>query len=103
MTQNVLSITEKPSGTDFKEEYEMNELKNEYTWDELYERAIDCACMSPELRAKDQARYVLRDVILEEDGYDIEQCECAEEEIDTFLWKRETPVLFDENGNIVSK
>ena len=64
----------------------MGELKKEYTWDELYERAIDCAYMSPELRAKDNARFLLRDIILEEEGYDIEQCECAEEEIDTFLW-----------------
>jgi len=81
----------------------MSEIKKEYTWDELYERAIDCACMSSELRAKDHAKFLLRDIILEEAGYDIEQCECAEEEIDTFLWKRDNPVLFDENGYLVSK
>jgi len=59
--------------------------------------------MSSELRAKDNARLLLRDIILEEDGYDIENCECAEEEIDAFLWKRENPVLFDENGNLIKK
>ena len=101
--QNTLIITEKLSGMDFKEEYEVDNIKTEYTWDELYERAIDCACMSPELRAKDHARFLLRDIILEEDGYDIEECECAEEEIDTFLWKRDNPVLFDENGYLIRK
>lgn len=49
MTQNILTITEKLSGMDFKEEYTVANVKTEYTWDELYERAIDCACMSPEL------------------------------------------------------
>ena len=81
----------------------MSEIKKEYTWDDLYERAMDCAFMSHELRAKDNARLLLRDIILEEDGYDIEKCECAEEEIDAFLWKRENPVLFDENGNRIKK
>lgn len=81
----------------------MSEVKKEYTWDDLYERAIDCVCMSPELRAKDHARFLLAGIISEEEGYDIEQCECAEEEIDTFLWKREVPILFDENGYLISK
>ena len=81
----------------------MKQIKSEYTWDDLYERAIECAFMSPELRAKDNARSLLRELVLEEEDCDIEQCECAEEEIDSFLWKRERPVLFDENGSIISK
>ena len=101
--QNILIITEKQSGMVFKGEYEVDNIKAEYTWDELYERAIDCACMSPELRAKDHARFLLRDIILEEVGYDIEKCECPEEEIDTFLWKRDNAVLFDENGCLIRK
>ena len=40
---------------------------------------------------------------MDEEGYDIEACECPEDEIDTFLWKREKQVLFDENGNIIQK
>ena len=36
MTQNTLIITEKPSGMDFKEEYKVDNVKTEYTWDELY-------------------------------------------------------------------
>lgn len=81
----------------------MSEIKKEYTWNDIYERAMDCDFMSHELRAKDNARLLLRDLILEEDGYDIENCECAEEKIDAFLWKRENPVLFDENGNLIKK
>jgi len=81
----------------------VSEVRKAYTWDDLYERAIDCAFMSSELRAKDHARFLLAEIISEEEGYDIEECECPEEEIDTFLWKREKPVLFDENGYLVSK
>ena len=77
--------------------------KREYTWDELYERAMGCAFLSPELCAKDRARENLRTIIMDEEGYDIEACECPEEEIDTFLWKREKQVLFDEDGNIIQK
>ena len=39
---------------------------------------------------------------LEEEGYDIEECECPEEEIETFLDKREEPLLFDKNGNFIN-
>ena len=81
----------------------MSEFKNKYTWDDLYERADGCVFLSPELCAKDRARENLRTIITEEAGYDIETCECPEEEIDTFLWKREKQILFDENGNLISK
>ena len=77
--------------------------KTKYTWDEIYERATGCAFLSPELKAKDQARFELQKLIQEEEGYDIETCECPEEEIDTFLWKREKSVLFNENGNLISE
>lgn len=72
-----------------------------YTWDDLFERAIDTACLSPELRAKDEARNQLAELISDEAGYDIEQCDCPEDEIDSFLWQREQPVLFDAQGNII--
>ena len=74
-----------------------------YTWDEIYERAIGCAYLSPELVAKDMAREHLGDLILRECGYDIEECECPEDEIDLFLWARNNPVLFDEQGRIVEE
>lgn len=77
--------------------------KVEYTWGEIYERAIECSCLSPELRAKDEARCQLAELIMREEGYDIEKCECPEDEIDSFLWARENPVLFDDRGNIVEE
>lgn len=72
-----------------------------YTWDDLYERADDKGYGSQELTAKDEARYELRNMIMESQGYDIEQCECPEEEIDCFLNTRVQEYLFDENGNFV--
>ena len=80
---------------------DMKTFYSEYTWNELYNRALNKGCMSSELRAKDEARYQLRDLILKETGLDIEVSESAEEAIDKFLEKRKTPVLFDNRGNIV--
>lgn len=80
---------------------DMKTFYSEYTWDELFKRASGTACMSPELRAKDEARYQLRDLILKETNLDIEACDSAEEAIDRFLEKRKVPVFFDERGNIV--
>ena len=78
------------------------EDKFSYTWDELFERAIDRPFLSPELKAKDNARFLLSVLILEEEGYDIEECECLEDEIEAFLAKRKEPLLFDENGNFIN-
>lgn len=75
--------------------------QKKYTWNELYEKAVNCGCGSPELLTKDEARNQLGELILCECGYNIEQSDCAEDEIDIFLLNRETPVLFDERGNII--
>ena len=75
--------------------------KKLYTWDDLYERAEDAACGEPNLRAKDNARFVLREIIEEIKGYDIEECEIPEEEIEIFLEKADRKYLFDEYGNLV--
>lgn len=50
----------------------------EYTWDDIYERANGTGYGDSELVAKDK-------------------------EIDSFLWRREKPVLFDVDGNIIKK
>lgn len=78
-------------------------MDNKYTWDDIYARAEGAAYGDYELTAKDNARWQLGWLIQKEEGYDIEECESPEEEIDKFLWKREKPVLFDEDGNIVEK
>jgi serine/threonine protein phosphatase 1 len=80
---------------------DMKEFYSEYVYDEIYRRADGKAFLSPELKAKDEARYQLRGLIKKETGIDIEKCESPEDEIDRFLFKRSTPVLFDERGNIV--
>lgn len=78
-------------------------IESLYTWDDLYERAIECDCNSNELRAKDEARWQLTKLIREECGYDIDERECPEEEIEIFIWKRQRSVLFDDCGNIRRK
>lgn len=74
-----------------------------YDWDEIYERADGFGYGSDELTAKDEARWQLRCLILDELGYDIEDRECPEEEIDFFLRERNEKVFFDESGNIIKK
>lgn len=78
-------------------------MDNKYTWDDIYERANGAAYGDDELTAKDNARWQLTWLIREEGGYDIDECENPEEEIDIFLYKRENPVLFDVDGNIVEQ
>ena len=75
--------------------------KELYTWDDLYERADGSAYGEPNLRAKDNARYVLGEIIKETEGYDIEECGNPEEEIEDFLERADREYLFDEDGNLV--
>lgn len=74
-----------------------------YTWDDLYKRADGAACGDPELKAKDNARFVLTEIIKELEGYDIDECEIPEEEIEYFLEKSDREYLFDEDGNLVEE
>ena len=75
--------------------------KELYTWDDLYKRAEGTGYGDPELKAKDNARCVLTLIIKTIEGYDIDECECPEEEIDGFLDNADREYLFDENGNLV--
>jgi len=72
-----------------------------YTWDELYERAEDKPCMSPELKAKDEARYEVRNLILDLNGPDLENTEIPEEQIDDYC--KSFDIRFNGNGSIVSR
>lgn len=74
-----------------------------YTWDDLYKRADGAACGNPELKAKDNARFILTEIIKELEGYDIDECEIPEEEIDLFLENADREYLFDEDGNLVEE
>lgn len=71
-----------------------------YTWDELYERAAGKGFGEPELSAKDNARCELTEIIKEVEGYNIDDCEIPEEEIESFLEKSDKEYLFDENGHL---
>lgn len=74
---------------------------NYFTWDELFDKAVSTGFLSDELKAKDNARSAMRDVILDETGVDIDKSESAEDEIDNFLKESNTTYYFDESGNIV--
>ena len=73
-----------------------------YTWDDLYARAEGCAFLSPELKAKDEARYQIAELIKKEKNYNIEDCDCPEDEIENYLEHRSRPLFFDERGNILN-
>ncbi len=72
-----------------------------YTWDDLYERAIDTGYGDTRLKAKDEARWTLTQIILDKKGYDIDECECPEDEIERFLWESDVEYWFDERGNLI--
>ena len=71
-----------------------------YTWDEIYERAEDKGCFEPELRAKDEARWQVRNFALEHGYEDLEEAEIPEERVEDYC--NMFGILFDEKGNIVS-
>ena len=72
-----------------------------HTWNDLYERADDKGYGSAELTAKDEARWQLQEIIFLKEKVDIEEYECPEEAIDTFLWKSDDEYWFDVNGNFI--
>lgn len=72
-----------------------------YTWDNLYEKADGTGFGDPELTAKDEARAELTIIIEAVCGYNIDDCEIPEEEIENFLEKSDKEYLFDERGNLV--
>lgn len=72
-----------------------------YTWDDIFNRAINSACFEPELKAKDNAREQVRDFAIEHGYDDIENAECPEDRIETYCDM--FGILFDEKGNIVDE
>jgi hypothetical protein len=76
-------------------------MKQFYTWDEIYNNAIDAACGSRELKTKDNARYELECIIFESTGIDINSYDVPEDEIELFLARSKNQYLFDDNGHII--
>lgn len=71
-----------------------------YTWDDLYKRAEGKACGETELKAKDNARGNLTDLIKNRTGQNIDEYEIPEDAIEDYLKYCPDIILFDENGNI---
>ena len=71
-----------------------------YTWDDLYERAMDTAFGDPRLRAKDEARFQANNYAMDKGYEDAEEAEIPEEVIEDYCEK--FGLRFDENGNIIA-
>ena len=68
------------------------------TWDEIYRRADDCGYGSDELTAKDNARWDVRNLVLEKEDYDLEEAECPEDKVDYYCGLHE--IRFYPDGRI---
>ena len=68
------------------------------TWNEIYERADGTCCGDFKLRAKDTARWEVRELVLEKEDYDIETAECPEDEVDYYCDLHD--IRFYEDGSI---
>ena len=74
-------------------------MEETYSWDDLYERADDKPHLSPELRAKDEARYQINEYAKSMGEEDAEKYDCPEERIDFYALKYD--LRFDDRGNII--
>ncbi len=72
--------------------------RKELTWDDIYERAIDTACGDWRLKAKDTARWQVRNFALEQGEMDLEEAEVPEDMVEDYCKKYS--IVFDTNGNI---
>ena len=69
-----------------------------YTWDDLYERAMDKGWWDKELKAKDEARFQTNNYAMGKGYEDAEEAEIPEDRIEDYC--DELGLRFDENGNI---
>lgn len=70
------------------------------TWDEIYERAIGADFLEPALKAKDEARWQVRELMVDLGCPDPEKDEIPEESIEDYCEKMQ--IEFDDWGNIIS-
>lgn len=78
---------------------EKREKNKTYSWDEIYSAAINAAYGEAALKAKDEARYQVRQLILNHKNVDLENAEVPEDEVE--LYCRKYAILFDKCGNIL--
>lgn len=75
-------------------------MKNEkYTWNDLYTRADGAACGEDTLKAKDNARWQVREFVIDQEDKDLEEAECPEDEVDWYCDKYN--ILFYKEGYII--
>lgn len=70
------------------------------TWDEIYDKAIGAGYGDETLKAKDEARYEVRCLVMGMGGSDLEDEGCPEEEVEVYCDAMK--IEFNERGNIVS-
>ena len=83
-----------------KREDVMEACKIPVTWDDLYTLAEGTGCGDPALKAKDAARYAVAELSKELWGYDPEEAEIPEDEIEDIC--RRHKISFDITGHILS-
>lgn len=70
-----------------------------YTWNGIVKRADNKPHLSPELRAKDEARFQINEYAKSMGEEDAEKYDCPEERIDEYALKYD--LRFDDRGNIL--
>lgn len=72
--------------------------KGDVRWGQLFDRAIGKSWFDEELKAKNEARNQVRELVISKGYEDLEKAECPEDEVDSYC--RIFDVWFDEHGNI---
>ena len=78
----------------------MNDKK--YTWDELHERAENAPFLSRELKALDNARDTMEELVFDILGQDPSLYDCPQDEVETFISNYHTTIYFDDGGNLLT-
>ena len=87
------------NGKDGAYSLESFEIIKLYTWDDIYDRADGKGYGDDELMAKDNARWNVRNLAINNGYPDLEETECPEDMVEFYC--EEFDILFNEDGNIV--
>lgn len=87
------------NGKDGAYSLESFEIIKLYTWDDIYDRADGKGYGDDELTAKDNARWNVRNLAINNGYPDLEETECPEDMVEFYC--EEFDILFNEDGNIV--
>lgn len=74
---------------------------DEYSWGEIFNNADNAPHLSPELKAKDEARYQANQYAMKHGESDAESFDCPEEQIEYYCDKFN--LFFDINGNLINE